>query len=491
MTTYIRWFRDIRLADIGLVGGKTASLGELYGQLGAAGVRVPDGFAVTAEAYRALLDADGLRARLAGILRSVRVDDVEALAAAGAQLRRLVEEAPLPAGLEEQILAAYRTLGRGRAIRSPPSRSAPARRPRICPRRASPASTRASWACAETPRCSPPSGAASPRSSPTARSSTASRTGFDHLAVLLSVAVQRMVDAGARELRRHVHAGPGHRLPRRRARQRRLRPRGSGGTGAARSRRVPHLQADASQRPSRPAQAEDRPEDLEAHDGGRDGEPERTEIPAGGAAHAKSHRRRGARARAASRWPSRSTTPRRRRHPVPMDIEWAKDAADGRLYILQARPETVHRAERRAVIEVFSLAPDAARERLVRGVAIGQRIGAGPTRHLAQPPRPGLVPDGRRARGVHDGSRLGADHEARGGHRDGPWRPHLSRRHREPRARRAVRGRHGQRHRGAARWPGRHRVVRRGGEPGPCIAARCRSSGGRSISRRCRGPGRR
>ena len=57
MTTYIRWFRDIGLADVGLVGGKTASLGELFGQLGAAGVRVPDGFAVTAEAYRALLDA--------------------------------------------------------------------------------------------------------------------------------------------------------------------------------------------------------------------------------------------------------------------------------------------------------------------------------------------------------------------------------------------------------------------------------------------------
>ena len=110
MTTYIRWFRDIGLADIGLVGGKTASLGELFGQLGAAGVRVPDGFAVTAEAYRALLDADGLRERIAAILDRVQVEDVSGLAAAGAQLRRLVEDAPLPAGLEEQVLAAYRSL---------------------------------------------------------------------------------------------------------------------------------------------------------------------------------------------------------------------------------------------------------------------------------------------------------------------------------------------------------------------------------------------
>jgi pyruvate, water dikinase len=70
---------------------------------------------------------------------------------------------------------------------------------------------------------------------------------------------------------------------------------------------------------------------------------------------------------------------------VPMDIEWAKDADDGRLYILQARPETVHRAERRATIEVFSLTPGMARERLATGTAIGQRIGVGPTRLLPDP----------------------------------------------------------------------------------------------------------
>jgi pyruvate,water dikinase len=68
-----------------------------------------------------------------------------------------------------------------------------------------------------------------------------------------------------------------------------------------------------------------------------------------------------------------------------MDIEWAKDADDGRLYILQARPETVHRAERRAVIEVFSLPPGITRERLASGAAIGQRIGVGPIRLLRDP----------------------------------------------------------------------------------------------------------
>jgi pyruvate,water dikinase len=72
---------------------------------------------------------------------------------------------------------------------------------------------------------------------------------------------------------------------------------------------------------------------------------------------------------------------RRAGHPVPMDVEWARDAADGRLYIVQARPETVHRAEHRPVIEVFSLS-EGPRERLLSGVAIGQRIGSGPVRRL-------------------------------------------------------------------------------------------------------------
>ncbi len=72
MNEAIKWFRAIRLGDVPLVGGKTASLGELYGELGAAGVRVPNGFAITADAYRALLDGSGLRDRLAAA-RSRRV----------------------------------------------------------------------------------------------------------------------------------------------------------------------------------------------------------------------------------------------------------------------------------------------------------------------------------------------------------------------------------------------------------------------------------
>ncbi|HSE05989.1 MAG TPA: PEP/pyruvate-binding domain-containing protein, partial [Methylomirabilota bacterium] len=111
-TPFIRWFREIRLADVPRVGGKTASLGELYGELGAAGVRVPNGFAITADAYRALLEGNGLRDRLATVLKGVTGEDVTALAAAGAALRELVESAPFPPGLEAAIVAAYRALAR-------------------------------------------------------------------------------------------------------------------------------------------------------------------------------------------------------------------------------------------------------------------------------------------------------------------------------------------------------------------------------------------
>jgi pyruvate,water dikinase len=110
MATHIAWFRDIRLKDLPLVGGKSASLGELYGELAAAGVRVPNGFAVTGAAYSALLDEAGLRPQLAALLGSVTGEDVTALAEAAAAARRLILEAPWPAGLDQDIGDAYEAL---------------------------------------------------------------------------------------------------------------------------------------------------------------------------------------------------------------------------------------------------------------------------------------------------------------------------------------------------------------------------------------------
>ena len=111
-TGYIAWFRDIRLEDLPRVGGKNASLGELYGELTTAGVRVPNGFAVTGEAYAALLDESALRPRVAAILKDVSGEDVAVLARAAAAVRELILEAPWPAGLEREIREAYDALAR-------------------------------------------------------------------------------------------------------------------------------------------------------------------------------------------------------------------------------------------------------------------------------------------------------------------------------------------------------------------------------------------
>ncbi|MFZ9391507.1 MAG: phosphoenolpyruvate synthase, partial [Burkholderiaceae bacterium] len=101
------------MTDVDTVGGKNSSLGEMISQLAAAGVRVPGGFATTAAAFRAFLDHGGLRQRIHDRLSSLNVDDVRALAACGAEIRRWVAETPLPADLESEIRTHYQALLQG------------------------------------------------------------------------------------------------------------------------------------------------------------------------------------------------------------------------------------------------------------------------------------------------------------------------------------------------------------------------------------------
>lgn len=93
----------LRMSDVEAVGGKNASLGEMISQLAAAGVRVPGGYATTAEAFREFLAHDGLAARIAKRLESLNVDDVNALADCGAEIRDWICAAPLPAALDAEI----------------------------------------------------------------------------------------------------------------------------------------------------------------------------------------------------------------------------------------------------------------------------------------------------------------------------------------------------------------------------------------------------
>ncbi len=104
---YILPFEALSMQDVDRVGGKNASLGEMLRNLAVEGVRVPDGFATTAAAFREFLAQAGLRERIAARLATLDVEDVDALAAAGAEIRGWVMQAPLPAGLEAAIRAAH------------------------------------------------------------------------------------------------------------------------------------------------------------------------------------------------------------------------------------------------------------------------------------------------------------------------------------------------------------------------------------------------
>src|SRR5436190_10285769 len=100
---YVLPLDSLRMTDVATVGGKNASLGELISQLAASGVRVPGGFATTAEAFDDFLAHHELAERIAKRLASLDVDDVEALARAGAEIRGWVEGAALPPELEKQV----------------------------------------------------------------------------------------------------------------------------------------------------------------------------------------------------------------------------------------------------------------------------------------------------------------------------------------------------------------------------------------------------
>ncbi|MGH8772918.1 MAG: PEP/pyruvate-binding domain-containing protein, partial [Burkholderiales bacterium] len=116
MDSYIIPFDSLGMADVSRVGGKNASLGEMISELATAGVRVPEGFATTAQAFRDFLKANGLTERIAGELRTLDVDNVSALAASGQKIRKWMCDAELPARLIEEVRQAYQKMGTDIAV---------------------------------------------------------------------------------------------------------------------------------------------------------------------------------------------------------------------------------------------------------------------------------------------------------------------------------------------------------------------------------------
>ncbi|MCK9295809.1 MAG: phosphoenolpyruvate synthase [Desulfobulbaceae bacterium] len=109
-TAFILWFDDIGIEDVPMVGGKNASLGEMYQKLTSKGVAVPHGFAITAYAYRYLLEKAGIEAAIRDVLSDLDTHDMKNLAERGEKVRNIIRTADFPDDLRQEIIAAYKKM---------------------------------------------------------------------------------------------------------------------------------------------------------------------------------------------------------------------------------------------------------------------------------------------------------------------------------------------------------------------------------------------
>ncbi|OGY88145.1 MAG: phosphoenolpyruvate synthase [Candidatus Kerfeldbacteria bacterium RIFOXYC2_FULL_38_9] len=107
---FILWFKELSIEDVPLVGGKNASLGEMYQKMAKQGVRVPNGFAITSKAYNFFIDQAGIREKIKDILKDVDTTDIRNLREHGFQVRECILQADFPEQLEEEIIMAYQQL---------------------------------------------------------------------------------------------------------------------------------------------------------------------------------------------------------------------------------------------------------------------------------------------------------------------------------------------------------------------------------------------
>ncbi len=109
---WIKFFGELRNSDVSLVGGKNASLGEMYQLLVPKGIRVPNGFAITSDAYWSLLDSENLREPIKDLLKDVDTTDIDVLRVRAQKIRDMIFGTPLPKELRDEIIEAYHTLSK-------------------------------------------------------------------------------------------------------------------------------------------------------------------------------------------------------------------------------------------------------------------------------------------------------------------------------------------------------------------------------------------
>ncbi len=372
MGDYVRTFEEVGVGDVPLVGGKNASLGEMYRELAEQGVKVPNGFAITADAYRAMLDAAGAWGPLRDALDGLDPADVADLARRAKAARETVYGAGLPKDVAAEILAAYRTLQEqyGRDLSVAVRSSATAEdlpQASFAGQHETYLNVRGDHSLLDACRhCF--------------ASLFTDRAvhyridqGFDHFKVALSVGVMKMVrsdlasagvmfsldtESGFRDVvfvtgsyglgenvvqgavdpdEFYVHK-PTYEAGRRAVLRRTLGDKAvkmvfAEGQSRQTTRNVPTPRADRARYCLRD-------EDVL--------------VLAGHAVAIERHYGR------------------------PMDIEWAKDGLDGELYVVQSRPETVASRRRVSIVETYRLEPGG--EILAEGRSVGERVAAGRAR---------------------------------------------------------------------------------------------------------------
>ena len=372
---FIRWFRDISIDDVPLVGGKNASLGEMYRELSSQGIRVPNGFAVTAAAYRHFLQENRLDDVIRQMLSGLDTNNLAGLSDVGRRIREAILAVPIPADLEREIADGYAALcaesahAKDVAVRSSataedlPGASFAGQQESFLNIRGEQALLTACRQCIAslfTDRAI----------------SYRVDKGFDHFAVALSIGVQRMVRSdrgtagvlftldtesgfpdvilisssyGLGESVVKGRVDPDEFLIFKTTLKTGFRPIVKRAVGAKQEKLIYSARGGQSTR-AVAVPVEDRAR-LSLSD-------EDALTLARWGCQIEDHY---------SRLAGRAS---------PMDIEWAKDGLTGELFILQARPETVHALTRKSAVEVFRLQKNG--KVLVEGKSIGSRIGAGP-----------------------------------------------------------------------------------------------------------------
>ncbi len=377
-SSFVRWFADLTIADVPLVGGKNASLGEMYRALTPQGILVPNGFAVTAEGYRHFIQQGNLASMLQQQLTGLDTNKLSDLAERGRQIREAILQTALPKDLEQQIIEAYQHLCKEAgaevdvAVRSSataedlPGASFAGQQESFLNIRGNHALLDACKQCLAS------------LFTDRAISYRVDKR-FDHFAVALSIGVQKMVrsdlassgvlftldtESGFPDVVLINSAyGLGETIVKGRVdpdeflifkpmlNKKGLCPILKRRVGSKQEKMIYSSRGGKSTRIiAVPPEEQER---LSLTD---------DEV------------------MTLARWGCviEEHYTRQAKQPTPMDIEWAKDGRTGQLYILQARPETVHAMKKQAELEVFELTEKG--NVVLQGKSVGARIGAGTVR---------------------------------------------------------------------------------------------------------------